>query len=58
MFLFWSKCPDHFRIKIGRIMYLTYFGTTVSDKHFEKIPEKTVLWIKIKLMSRGRFNNV
>ena len=33
-------------------MYLTYFGTTMSDKHLEfgnrrNVPEKSILWIII-----------
>ena len=44
--------PDHFRTKIGRITYLNYFGTAISDKPLElgsrgKIPEKLILWIII-----------
>ena len=54
MSLFGRAVPDHFRTKIGRVTYLTYFGTTLSDKHFEsgntgKIPEKPII---IKLSSR------
>ena len=49
---FGQNVPDHFRIKIVRITYLTYFGTTMSDKHLElgnreKTPEKPILWIII-----------
>ena len=60
---FGRDVPDHFWTKIGRITYVTYFGTTMSDEHFEsvkrgKIPQKRILWILIKLMSRGRPKNV
>ena len=43
MMLFGRDVPDHDRTKIGRVRFLTYFGSAMSDLHLvsgniEKFP--------------------
>ena len=47
---------DHNSTKMGRIRFLTYFGSAMSDLHLasgniEKFPLKPILCIMIKLTS-------
>ena len=47
---------DHNRTKLGRIKFLTNFGSAISGMHLvseniEKSPEKPPLWKIFKLMS-------
>ena len=53
---FFGDVSDHNRAKIGRIRFVTYFGSAMSDIHLasgsiEKISYKSILWILIKLTS-------
>ena len=58
--LLWSNfvgdVSDQNRAKIGRIRFLTYFGSAMSDIHLasgniEKSSYKSILWIMVKLTS-------
>ena len=60
---FGGDVPEHNRTKIGRIRFLNYFGSAMSDLHLgsgniEKFPRKPILWVMIKLMSWGRPKDV
>ena len=54
---------DHDGTKIGRIRFLTYFGSAMSgmdlaSQNIEKFPEKPILWKMFKLTSGGRPEDV
>ena len=54
---------DRNKTKVGRIRFLTYFGSALSDMqlesgNIEKNPLKSILWILVKLASLVRPKNV
>ena len=63
MVLFRSRRPGPYRTKIGRIRFLTYFGSALSDMQLEsgkieKNLQKSILWIMVKLTSCVRPKDV